>query len=108
HPVRLLLDGMPELLVELGTLSRPGGAPAGAPLHHGFARRVDRASARQSGRSVPALSLPHHHELRQGLPQAPPSRENDRPNEAPADRTAGAGICTRIAANGPAPKWPAR
>src|SRR5262249_54726214 len=32
HPVRLLLDGMPELLVELGTLSRPGGAPAGAPL----------------------------------------------------------------------------
>src|SRR5262249_58097526 len=75
HPLRLLLDCLPELLVEFGTLPRPGRAPTSAALHHGFARRGDRASARQSGRSVPALSLPHHHELRQSLPQASPSGE---------------------------------
>ena len=32
HPVRLLLDLVPELLVECGPLSRPGGAVAGQPL----------------------------------------------------------------------------
>ena len=32
HPVRLLLDLVPELLVELGALSGPGGAVAGPPL----------------------------------------------------------------------------
>ena len=32
HPVRLLLDGMPELLVDLGSLSRPGDPAAGLPL----------------------------------------------------------------------------
>ena len=32
HPVRLLLDLVPELLVEFGPLSRSGGAAAGQPL----------------------------------------------------------------------------
>ena len=32
HSVRLLLDLVPELLVEFGPLSRPGGAAAGQPL----------------------------------------------------------------------------
>jgi hypothetical protein len=32
HSVRLLLDGMPELLVDLGSLSRPGDPAAGLPL----------------------------------------------------------------------------
>jgi succinate dehydrogenase / fumarate reductase, iron-sulfur subunit len=32
HPVRLLLDQLPELLVERRPLPRPGGAAAGLPL----------------------------------------------------------------------------
>jgi hypothetical protein len=38
HPVRLLLDLVPELLVEFGSLSRPRCAPAGAALDRGFTR----------------------------------------------------------------------
>src|SRR3981081_4247313 len=34
HPVRLLLDRLPELLVELGQVHWTGCAPAGAPLAH--------------------------------------------------------------------------
>ena len=89
HPVRLLLDLMPELLVEFRPLSRPGRAVAGAALDRGFARRSDRRTARQSRRPVPALPLPHHHELRQGLPQAPQSGEGDRRDQAHAGRAAG-------------------
>ena len=47
-----------------------------------FARRGDRTAARQSRRSVPAVSLPHHHELRQGLPEAPQSGKSDRRDQA--------------------------
>ena len=54
-----------------------------------FARRGDRRTARQSGRPVPALPLPHHHELRQGLPQAPQSGQGHRRHQAHAGRTAG-------------------
>ena len=38
HPVRLLLDVVPELLVERGPLSRPRRLAAGAALDRGFAR----------------------------------------------------------------------
>ncbi len=55
----------------------------------GFARRGDRRAARQSGRPVPALPLPHHHELRQGLPEAPQSGESHRRDQARAGRAAG-------------------
>ena len=36
--MRLLLDLVPELLVELGPLPRPRGAAAGLPLGAGFSR----------------------------------------------------------------------
>ena len=48
----------------------------------GLARRGDRRAARRSRRPVPPLSLPHHHELRQGLPEASQSGEGDRRDQA--------------------------
>ena len=69
HPVRLLLDLMPELLVELRSLSRPSRAAAGLPLGNRQPRRGYRRAARRPRGSVPPLSLPHHHELHQGLPE---------------------------------------
>ena len=60
----------------------PGRFTAGAALDRRFARRGDRRAARQSGRPVPALSLPHHHELRQGLPQAPQSGARRSPRSS--------------------------
>jgi succinate dehydrogenase / fumarate reductase, iron-sulfur subunit len=84
HAERAKLDGLyecilcaccthvlPELLVEWRPLSRPGEPPASLPLDQRQPRRGDRRATRQSRGSVPALSLPHDHELRQGLPQAP-------------------------------------
>ncbi len=89
HPVRLLLDLLPQLLVERRPLSRPGRAAAGRPLAQGLARRGDRRTPRQSRRSVPALSLPHHHELREGLPEGPQSGEGNRRDQEDDGRAAG-------------------
>src|ERR1700688_3732652 len=73
HSLRLLLDVVPELLVEQRALPGARRAAAGDTMGQGFARRSHRRAARQSRGSVPALSLPHHHELRQGLPEEPQS-----------------------------------
>ena len=45
HPVRVLLDRLPELLVEQRALPRPRRAAAGRPLAAGQPRRGDRRSA---------------------------------------------------------------
>ena len=45
HPVRLLLDLLPVVLVESGQVRRPGRPAAGLPLHRRHARPGDRASA---------------------------------------------------------------
>ena len=50
HPVRLLLDLLPELLVERRPLSRPGRLAAGLSLAHRFARRGDGRAPRRSAR----------------------------------------------------------
>src|SRR5262249_1396437 len=78
HPLCLLLDLVPELLVERRPLSRAGGPPASVSLADRFARRVDGRTARRSRRPVPPLSLPHHHELRADMPEGPQSGEADR------------------------------
>ena len=95
HPVRLLLDLLPELLVELGPLPRSRRAAAGQPLAAGQPRRGDRRAARQSRRSVPALPLPHHHELRQGLPEEPQPRQGHRRDQADDGRAEGV-IASRL------------
>src|ERR1700689_281399 len=88
YSLRLLLDLVPELLVEQRPLPGAGGVAASEPLGDRLARRGDRRAARQSRRSVPALSLPHHHELRQGLPEEPQSLRGDRRTQAEDGRAA--------------------
>ena len=78
HPVRLLLDRLPVLLVEQRALPRARGAPAGLSLARRFARRAGRRAPRCARGPVPALSLPHHHELHQHLPQGPEPGQGDR------------------------------
>ena len=69
HPVRELLDLLPELLVEPGQVRRPGRPAAGLPLHRRQPRPGDRRAARQPRGSVPPVPLPHDHELRRRLPE---------------------------------------
>ena len=75
---------VPELLVEFRALSRPRGAAAILSLADRQPRREHRRAAGQSRRSVPALSLPHHHELRADLPEGPEPRAGDRRDQADA------------------------
>src|ERR1700754_2134002 len=73
---------MPQLLVEFRTLSGPGGVAAILSLAGRQPRRTDGRATGQSGRSLPPLSLPHHHELRQHLSQGSQPRGSDRRNQA--------------------------
>ena len=68
----------PSLLVERRALSRPGDPAAGLSLAGRQPRRGQGRAARQSRGSVPALSLPHHHELHQDLPEEPQPGQGDR------------------------------
>ena len=79
HPI--WLDGLPELLVELGTLPGPGGAAACLSLDRRQPRRGDGGTAGHAGRPVQALSLPSDHELRQDLPQGPEPGQGDCRNQ---------------------------
>src|ERR1700720_2786773 len=88
HSLRLLFDVLPELLVEQRALPGAGRAAAGDTMGEGFARRGHRRAPRQSRGSVPALPLPHHHELRQGLPEEPQSFRGDRRTQAEDGRAA--------------------
>ena len=102
HDDRLKLDGLYEcILCACCTTScpsywwnsdrylGPGGAAAGQPLDRRQPRRGDRRTARQSRRPVPALPLPHHHELHQGLPEGPQSGQGNRRDQEKDGRTAG-------------------
>src|ERR1700729_2637282 len=77
HPLRLLLDRVPELLVERRSLSRSGGPAASLSLAHRFPRRSAGRAARWPRGPVPPLSLPHHHELRPNLPKEPEPGQGD-------------------------------
>ena len=48
HPVRVLLDGVPVVLVESRQVRRPGRPARGLPLHRRHARRGDQRAPRQS------------------------------------------------------------
>ena len=69
HPVLLLFDLLPELLVEPGQIPRPIHPVAILPLAGGQPRSADRRAPRPTRRPVPALSLPHDHELHQDVPE---------------------------------------
>mmetsp|Transcript_3237 Transcript_3237/g.9511 ORF Transcript_3237/g.9511 Transcript_3237/m.9511 type:complete len:359 (-) Transcript_3237:25-1101(-) len=91
HPLRVLLDVVPELLVERGLVPGPRGAHAGLPLDRGFAGRLPRGAPRGAGRRVQALPLPHHHELLQDVPEAPqPGQGHRRDQEGHRQQPLGA------------------
>src|SRR5262245_27206228 len=86
--VRLLHHLMPELLVEFRPLSRPRRLAAGGALASGFTRRGDRGAARFPGRPVPALSLPHHPELLEGVSERPQPGQGHRRDQEEDGRAA--------------------
>ena len=69
HPVRVLFDLVPQLLVERRPLSWPGGAADRLSLDHRSARRGHGRNGWTSLKTLPALPLPYDHELHQYLPQ---------------------------------------
>src|SRR5690606_12646134 len=85
HPVRLLLDQLPELLVERRALPGPGDPAAGLPLEHRLARRGRPPPPGRPRRSLPAVPLPHHHELRAHLPEGPEPGPGDRGDQEADD-----------------------
>ena len=93
HPVRLLLDLLPELLVEQRQVPGPGHPAPGLSLARRQPRRICRRAARRARGPVPPLPLPHDHELRQRLPQGPQPRQGDRRDQEDA---AGAGGLTAL------------
>ena len=80
--LRVLLDLVPQLLVERRALPGPGGAAAGPSLDPGLARRGHRRAPGRPGRPLQAVPLPHHHELRADLPQGPEPGQGDRFDQA--------------------------
>ena len=87
HPVLLLPDQLPQLLVERRPLPGPGRPAAGLPLDRRFARRGDRRAARPAERPLSGVPLPHHHELHEHLPQASQSGQGYRRNQVAAGAT---------------------
>ena len=77
HPVRLLLDLVPVVLVEPGQVRRPGRPAAGLPLHRRLARRSHQRAPGQPGRPVPPVPLPLDHELHGRVPEGPESEQGD-------------------------------
>src|SRR5688572_9447479 len=89
HPLLLLPDLVPVLLVERRTLSRPGSTAAGLSLADRFPRRGQGRAPRRPRGSVPTLPLPHHHELRADLPEGPKPRQGDRRDQEDDGGTSG-------------------
>jgi succinate dehydrogenase flavin-adding protein (antitoxin of CptAB toxin-antitoxin module) len=67
--VRLLFHLLSVVLVESGQVPRPGGTAAGLAFPCRQPRPGHRRTTRQPGRTVQAVPLPHHHELRRGVSQ---------------------------------------
>ena len=91
HEDRQELDGLYECILcaccstscpsywwNSGPLPRPGDPAAGLSLGERFSRRGDRRAPRQPRGPVPALPLPHDHELHQGVPEGPEPGQGDR------------------------------
>jgi hypothetical protein len=81
HPVRLLQQLLPFVLVESGQVPRSRGAAPGRALHRRQPGPRRRRPAGVPRRRLQALSLPHHHELHRGLPEEPQPGACDRENQ---------------------------
>jgi len=84
HPVRVLLDGLPVVLVEPGQVRRTGRAAAGLPLHRRQPRPGGERAARQPRGPIPAVPLLLDHELRRRVPEGPQPDARDRQDQGPA------------------------
>src|SRR5690606_32094738 len=89
HSVRLLLDQLPELLVEQRQVPGPRNPAPGLSLARRQPRRIYRRTARRARRPVPPLSLPHDHELRQRLSQGTEPGARDCRGQEARGRAAG-------------------
>ncbi|KAL8355713.1 hypothetical protein RB601_001155 [Gaeumannomyces tritici] len=71
HPVCLLLDVVPVVLVELGGVPRPRHPAAVVQVAGRLARRAHRPAPRRPRQLDEPVPLPHHPELHPDLPQGP-------------------------------------
>ena len=71
-----------------GSVPRPRDPAPGLSLARRQPRRGDRRAARPARGPVPALSLPHDHELRQRLPEGPEPGQGDRRDQEADGRAA--------------------
>jgi succinate dehydrogenase / fumarate reductase iron-sulfur subunit len=76
---------LPELLVERRPVPWARGPAPGLSLAHRQPRRGHGRAPRHPARSVPALPLPHDHELRQHLPEGAEPREGHRRDQEDDD-----------------------
>src|SRR4051812_48706954 len=67
HSLRLLLDVVPELLVEFRALPWAGGPDSGGALDQRQPGRSDRRAPRHARGPLQDLSLPHYPQLCEGL-----------------------------------------
>jgi hypothetical protein len=82
HPVRELLDQLPELLVEPRQVRRARPAAAGPTASSPTAAtRPPPERPGQPRRPVPPVRWPHDHELRRRLPERPNPTEGDRQDQ---------------------------
>src|SRR6266404_9084495 len=88
HPLFLLFHRLSQLLVERRSLSGAGDSAPGLSLDRRQPRRGRGRAPRRSGRSLPPLSLPHHHELHPHLPQEPEPRQGHRRDQEADARAA--------------------
>ncbi len=84
HPLCLLLDQLPELLVEQRPLPGARRVARRLPLAGRQSRRCHRRKTRRTRGSFPALSLPYDHELHANLSEGPQSGESHRGNQEDA------------------------
>ena len=77
HPLRLLLDILPVLLVEQRRIPRPRRAPAIVPLARRFPRRAQGRTEGDAGQQHEFVPVPHHPELLEDVPEGLESGQGD-------------------------------
>lgn len=81
HPLRVLLDVVPVVLVELGGVPGPRHPAAVVPVAGRLARREDGPAQGRPQQLDEPVPLPHHPQLHPHMPQGPQPRPGDRPDQ---------------------------